>query len=61
MVRRKDCDKEKRIKLMKELQELVKGKIKTIAFAHDSTRVLQCFIRFGNDKQRQVFDELKGQ
>uniref|UniRef100_A0A674E5H2 Pumilio RNA-binding family member 3 n=1 Tax=Salmo trutta TaxID=8032 RepID=A0A674E5H2_SALTR len=60
MVRRKDCDKEKRIKLMKELQELVKGKIKTIAFAHDSTRVLQCFIQFGTDKQRQeVFDELK--
>uniref|UniRef100_A0A6Q2XF94 Pumilio homolog 3 n=1 Tax=Esox lucius TaxID=8010 RepID=A0A6Q2XF94_ESOLU len=60
IVRRKDCDKEKRIKLMKELQELVKGKIKTIAFAHDSTRVLQCFIQFGDDKQRQeVFDELK--
>lgn len=32
-----------------------------IAFAHDSTRVLQCFIQFGSEKQRQeVFDELKG-
>ncbi|KAG9335738.1 hypothetical protein JZ751_004274, partial [Albula glossodonta] len=31
-----------------------------IAFAHDSTRVLQCFIQFGDDKQRQeIFDELK--
>ncbi|XP_060764294.1 pumilio homolog 3 [Neoarius graeffei] len=60
MVRRKDCDADKRVKLMKELQELVRGKIKTIAFAHDSTRVLQCFIQFGNDKQRQeIFDELK--
>ncbi|XP_062870431.1 pumilio homolog 3 isoform X2 [Trichomycterus rosablanca] len=60
LVRRKDCDKQKRIKLMKELQELVRGKVKTIAFAHDSTRVLQCFIQFGSDKQRQaVFDELK--
>ncbi|KAL1266979.1 hypothetical protein QQF64_002654 [Cirrhinus molitorella] len=60
IVRRKDCDKQKRDKLMKELQKLVKGKIKTIAFAHDSTRVLQCFIQFGTDKQRQeVFDELK--
>ncbi|MFT7815318.1 pumilio homolog 3 [Arapaima gigas] len=59
-VRRKDCDKEKRTKLMTELQHLVQGKIKAIAFAHDSTRVLQCFIQFGNDKQRQeVFDELK--
>ncbi|XP_053501531.1 pumilio homolog 3 isoform X2 [Ictalurus furcatus] len=60
IVRRKDCDANKRAKLMKELQELVRGKIKTIAFAHDSTRVLQCFIQFGNDKQREaVFDELK--
>ncbi len=32
-----------------------------IAFAHDSTRVLQCFIQFGSDEQRQeVFNELKG-
>ncbi|KAJ8260893.1 hypothetical protein COCON_G00166160 [Conger conger] len=60
MVRRKDCDKAKRVRLMNELQELVRGKIKAIAFAHDSTRVLQCFIQFGDDKQRQeVFDELK--
>ncbi|XP_056097668.1 pumilio homolog 3 isoform X2 [Rhinichthys klamathensis goyatoka] len=60
IVRRKDCDKQKREKLMKELQDLVKGKIKTIAFAHDSTRVLQCFIQFGSDNQRQeVFEELK--
>ncbi|XP_026075325.1 pumilio homolog 3 [Carassius auratus] len=60
IVRRKDCDKQKRVKLMKELQTLVKGKIKTIAFAHDSTRVLQCFIQFGSDQQRQeVFEELK--
>uniref|UniRef100_A0A672LSQ7 PUM-HD domain-containing protein n=1 Tax=Sinocyclocheilus grahami TaxID=75366 RepID=A0A672LSQ7_SINGR len=57
---RKDCDKQKRTRLMKELQRLVKGNIKTIAFAHDSTRVLQCFIQFGSDEQRQeVFDELK--
>ncbi|CAM4730682.1 unnamed protein product [Leuciscus chuanchicus] len=60
IVRRKDCDKQKREKLMKELQDLVKGKIKTIAFAHDSTRVLQCFIQFGSENQRQeVFEELK--
>lgn len=60
IVRRKDCDEEKRSKLMKELENLVRGRIKTIAFAHDSTRVLQCFIQFGSDKQRQeVFDELK--
>ncbi|XP_066507322.1 pumilio homolog 3 [Hoplias malabaricus] len=59
-VRRKDCNKEKKTKMLKDLHDLVRGKIKTIAFAHDSTRVLQCFIQFGNDKQRQeIFDELK--
>ncbi|OXB80780.1 UNVERIFIED_CONTAM: hypothetical protein H355_010546 [Colinus virginianus] len=59
-LRRKKCDKEKREKLMNELQKLLRGKIKNLAFAHDSTRVIQCFIQYGNDKQRQeTFEELK--
>ncbi|NXN94346.1 PUM3 protein, partial [Rhinopomastus cyanomelas] len=59
-VRRKKCDKEKREKLMSELQKLLHGKIKSLAFAHDSTRVIQCFIQYGNEKQRQeTFEELK--
>ncbi|XP_067425443.1 pumilio homolog 3 isoform X2 [Emydura macquarii macquarii] len=59
-VRRKNCDKEKREKLINELHKLLQGKIKSMAFAHDSTRVIQCFIRYGNDKQRQeTFEELK--
>ncbi|EDL41649.1 DNA segment, Chr 19, Brigham & Women's Genetics 1357 expressed, isoform CRA_a [Mus musculus] len=60
-LRRKDCDKEKRVKLMSDLQKLIQGKIKTIAFAHDSTRVIQCFIQYGNEEQRkQAFQELQG-
>ncbi|KFZ63353.1 Pumilio domain-containing protein KIAA0020, partial [Antrostomus carolinensis] len=59
-VRRKKCDKEKREKLVNELQKLLHGKIKSLAFAHDSTRVIQCFIQYGNEKQRQeAFEELK--
>ncbi|XP_065512723.1 pumilio homolog 3 [Caloenas nicobarica] len=59
-VRRKKCDKEKREKLMDELQKLLQGKIKSLAFAHDSTRVIQCFIQYGNEEQRQkIFEELK--
>ncbi|XP_061485011.1 pumilio homolog 3 isoform X2 [Rhineura floridana] len=59
-LRRKKCDKEKREKLLSDLQELLHGKIKNMAFAHDSTRVIQCYIQFGNEKQRQeVFEELK--
>lgn len=61
MVRRKDCTKEKRASLVKELQSLIHGKIKAIAFAHDSTRVLQCYIQFGDTLQRQeILDELQG-
>nr|XP_020724435.1 pumilio homolog 3 isoform X3 [Odocoileus virginianus texanus] len=61
ILRRKDCDKEKRVKLMSDLQKLIQGKIKTIAFAHDSTRVIQCYIQFGNEEQRkQAFEELRG-
>lgn len=33
-----------------------------MAFAHDSVRVLQCFLQFGSHEQRQlVFEELKGE
>ncbi|XP_029301201.1 pumilio homolog 3 [Cottoperca gobio] len=60
-LRRKKCDKELKTKLMKDLHDLMRGKIKQMAFAHDSVRVLQCFTQFGNHEQRQeVFEELKG-
>ncbi|KAM4532913.1 pumilio homolog 3 [Fundulus diaphanus] len=59
-LRRKKLDTEERNKLMKELQGLIRGKAKEMAFAHDSVRVLQCFIQFANQKQRwEVFEELK--
>ncbi|XP_069783488.1 pumilio homolog 3 [Narcine bancroftii] len=60
-VRRKDCSKEKKAELMKEMQNLVHGNIKNIAFAHDTARVIQCYLQFGDEKQRhEVFEELKG-
>ncbi|KAI3361929.1 hypothetical protein L3Q82_012280 [Scortum barcoo] len=60
-LRRKKCDSELKNKLMKELHDLIRGKIKKMAFAHDSVRVLQCFIQFGSHEQRwEVFEELKG-
>ncbi|TNM92401.1 hypothetical protein fugu_019413, partial [Takifugu bimaculatus] len=61
-VNRKDCDTESKTKLMMELHDLIDGKVKQMAFAHDSVRVLQCFIQFGSHEQRRVvFEELKGQ
>ncbi|KAL1771229.1 pumilio domain-containing protein KIAA0020-like [Sigmodon hispidus] len=60
-LRRKDCDKEKRVKLMSDLHKLIQGKIKTIACTHDSTHVIQCFIQYENEEQRrQAFEELQG-
>ncbi|XP_054613692.1 pumilio homolog 3 isoform X2 [Dunckerocampus dactyliophorus] len=59
-LRSKTCDSDLKKKLMKELQDLIGGKYKQMAYAHDSTRVLQCFIQFGSHEQRQdVFDVLK--
>ncbi|XP_030049679.1 pumilio homolog 3 [Microcaecilia unicolor] len=59
-IRRKDCGKDKRGKLMKDLQQLLQGNIKSIAFAHDSTRVIQSYVQFGNESQKQeVLEELK--
>lgn len=59
-LRRKNCDEQNKKKLMKELQNLIRGKSKQMAFAHDSVRVLQCFVQFGSHEQRQeVFEELK--
>nr|XP_043873223.1 pumilio homolog 3 [Solea senegalensis] len=59
-LRRKNCDNDMKKKLMKKLHDLIRGKIKQMAFAHDSVRVLQCFVQFGSHEQRQeVFDELK--
>lgn len=59
-LRRKKCDEQNKKKLMKELHDLIRGKSKQMAFAHDSVRVLQCFVQFGSHEQRQhVFEELK--
>ncbi|XP_072260311.1 pumilio homolog 3 isoform X2 [Pyxicephalus adspersus] len=59
-IRRKDCNVKKRVKLMDELEKLLRGNVKSIAFAHDTTRVIQCYIKHANEKRRQdVFEELK--
>uniref|UniRef100_A0A4X2LE68 Uncharacterized protein n=1 Tax=Vombatus ursinus TaxID=29139 RepID=A0A4X2LE68_VOMUR len=45
---------------MSELWKLIQDKIKSIAFAHDSTCIIQCYIQYGNEEQRkESFEELK--
>uniref|UniRef100_A0A669CBY3 Pumilio RNA-binding family member 3 n=1 Tax=Oreochromis niloticus TaxID=8128 RepID=A0A669CBY3_ORENI len=59
-LRRKNCEKDLKKKLLRELRDLIHGKVKQMAFAHDAVRVLQCYIQFSNHEQRQeVFEELK--
>ncbi|NXG02726.1 PUM3 protein, partial [Sakesphorus luctuosus] len=66
-VRRKKCDKEKREKLMNELQKLLHGKIKNVGKTTEylSALLLKCVrfamdFKYGNEKQRQeTFEELK--
>uniref|UniRef100_A0A3Q2VIL7 Pumilio RNA-binding family member 3 n=1 Tax=Haplochromis burtoni TaxID=8153 RepID=A0A3Q2VIL7_HAPBU len=59
-VNRKNCEKDLKKKLLRELRDLIHGKVKQMAFAHDAVRVLQCYIQFSNHEQRQeVFEELK--
>ncbi|XP_030598614.1 pumilio homolog 3 [Archocentrus centrarchus] len=59
-LRRKNCNKDQKKKLLRELRDLIHGKIKQMAFAHDAVRVLQCYVQFCNHEQRQeVFEELK--
>ncbi|XP_061656409.1 pumilio homolog 3 isoform X2 [Syngnathoides biaculeatus] len=59
-LRMKKCDSDLKRKLMKDLHELIRGKYKQMAYAHDSVRVLQCFIQWGSHEQRwEVFEELK--
>ncbi|XP_061887599.1 pumilio homolog 3 isoform X2 [Entelurus aequoreus] len=59
-LRGKKCDRDLKNKLLKELHELFRGKYKEMSYAHDTTRMLECFIQFGSHEQRQeVFESLK--
>jgi hypothetical protein len=46
LICRKDCDKEKRVKLMSDLQKLIQGKIKTVSrvfvFSQAKNTVFDC-------------------
>jgi len=59
-LRRSDTTDEAKKKLCTSLFDNVKGKIKTMAFAHDTCRVIECLVQYGNERHRTgVFTELK--
>ncbi|XP_072023849.1 pumilio homolog 3-like [Amphiura filiformis] len=59
-VREGKCSPVTRAKLLEELYGLIKGKAKELVKAHDTVRVIECCVQYGNEQQKQaIFDEVK--
>jgi pumilio family protein 6 len=55
-------EKEERKALVKELFEIITGRVKDFVFKHDSVRVIQCAIKYSTIEQRRtIARELKGE
>jgi pumilio family protein 6 len=55
-------EKEERKKLVKELFEIITGRVKDFVFKHDSVRVIQTAIKYSTIEQRRMIArELKGE
>lgn len=60
IIRERDVEKSKRETLVKELFDLVKGKIYDVAAKHDASRVIQALLKFGKPEHRtQTIAELR--
>lgn len=59
-LRQSEITDEQRKPLMEKLMILTKDKIVELAFKHDSSRVIQCMLKYSNEDQRKViYAELK--
>lgn len=59
--RKSHVPREEREQLVKELFEIVTGRVKDFVFKHDSVRVIQCAVKYGSKEQKLVIArELKG-
>ncbi|CAN0150109.1 unnamed protein product, partial [Discosporangium mesarthrocarpum] len=60
-LRERKVPPEERTKLVRELLGLIKGKVLAIAMKHDSSRVVQTAIQFGNTEDRAaILSEVEG-
>ncbi|KAK8720910.1 hypothetical protein OTU49_013028 [Cherax quadricarinatus] len=60
-VRQNKCKKERRQELCMQLMTLIKGKVYSLIFAHDTVRVIESLMAVGDEHVRTaVFEELKG-
>ncbi|KAF9582588.1 pumilio domain member 6 [Lunasporangiospora selenospora] len=53
-LRRKDLAKDERKEVMKEMMDLITGKVQEIIFKHDMSRIIQSCLKYGNEDQRNV-------
>lgn len=60
-IRRKDIKKDEKKKLIAELCDLMRGKVKELVFKHDASRIVQTVVKYGDKAQREeIAKELKG-
>ncbi|EXJ71769.1 uncharacterized protein A1O5_05579 [Cladophialophora psammophila CBS 110553] len=59
--RKSHVPKQERDELVKELFEIISGRVKDFVFKHDSVRIIQCALKYATPQQRrQITTELKG-
>ncbi|CAF1594750.1 unnamed protein product, partial [Didymodactylos carnosus] len=60
LLRKEDTTTETKQKLCAELMKLIEGNVKFLSMAHDTTRVLECLVQFGNEQQKSyIFEQIK--
>ncbi|CAF1418241.1 unnamed protein product [Rotaria sordida] len=60
ILRRDETTNEVRVKLCGELMKLIEGNVKFLSMAHDTTRVIECLIQFGNEQQKNyIFEQIQ--
>eukprot|EP00123_Amoebidium_parasiticum_P016797 comp23587_c0_seq1/m.40007 comp23587_c0_seq1/g.40007 ORF comp23587_c0_seq1/g.40007 comp23587_c0_seq1/m.40007 type:complete len:660 (-) comp23587_c0_seq1:242-2221(-) len=61
VIRERSTPADKRKESIKELMELVRGRMHDIIMRHDAVRFIQCCVQYGNvDQRTEIFNELKG-
>lgn len=59
-LRQSNCKKERKNELCNELWNLVKGKVKSVIFSHDTVRVIETLMAVGGEQYRtELFKEMK--
>jgi len=55
LLRKEDTTEEVKTKLCLELMKIIEGNVKFLSMAHDTTRVIECLIQYGNEQQKKLF------